>query len=67
MSTTDSTADTMKIRASNPKEIAMMYGVSTKTLRTWLGPHKIKLGERRGRYFTAKQVRIIIDVLGEPG
>ena len=49
------------------KELAELYGVSTKTLRTWLQPHMQAIGERKSRYFTALQVRIIFDKLGMPG
>ena len=48
------------------KELAASYGVSTKTLRTWLGPHREAVGERLSRYFTALQVKIIFERLGQP-
>jgi len=62
-----STTTTTKIKAYTPKEIAGLYGVSVKTLRTWLLPHQKLVGERRSKYYTARQVRIIFDCLGEPG
>ncbi len=48
------------------KELAALYGVSTKTLRTWMVPHKEMIGEKVSRYYTALQVRIIFERLGEP-
>jgi hypothetical protein len=48
------------------KELASLYGVSTKTLRTWLTPHKEAIGERVSRYFTALQIQLIFDRLGLP-
>lgn len=62
MSTTNETT----VKVSTVKKLASLYGVSTKTFRTWLQPHQQKIGERRSRYYTARQVRIIIEILGEP-
>ncbi len=56
-----------KIKAYTPKELASLYGVSIKTLRTWLLPHQKEVGERRSKYYTARQIRIIFERLGEPG
>ena len=45
-----------KIKACTPKELAGMYGVSQKTLRTWLLPHQKQWEKERtaiilpGRY-----------------
>jgi hypothetical protein len=49
------------------KELSALYGVSTKCLRTWLEPHIESIGEKKGRYFTTLQIRIIFEKLGEPG
>ncbi|HEV7783522.1 MAG TPA: hypothetical protein VGO58_19745 [Chitinophagaceae bacterium] len=57
----------IKIAPYTGKELAIMYGVSRKTLRTWLAPHLAYVGERIGKYYTAKQVRIIFERLGAPG
>jgi DNA-binding transcriptional MerR regulator len=62
----NTTSDT-KIKAYKPKELANFYGVTIKTLRTWLLPHQQDVGERSSKYYTAKQVRIIFEKLGEPG
>jgi DNA-binding transcriptional MerR regulator len=62
MSTTNET----KIKAYTTRELASLYGVSAKTFRTWLMPHQQAVGERRSRYYTAKQVGIIFHLLGEP-
>lgn len=63
MSTTNET----KIKPYTSKEMADLYGVSPKTLRTWLLPHRKAVGERKSKYFTARQVRIIFERIGEPG
>lgn len=60
------TAD-VPIRGYTLKELAALYGVSTKCLRTWLLPHQENIGEKKGRYFTTLQVRTIFRFLGEPG
>ena len=49
------------------KEIAALYGISTKTLSKWIVPIKEKIGMRRGRCYTVNQVRIILDEIGLPG
>ena len=48
------------------KELAALYGVSTKTLRTWLHPHQQAVGEKISRYYTSLQVRTIFEKLGSP-
>lgn len=63
MSTTN---QPVNVKPASSKELAAMYGVSPKTLRTWLQPHLEKIGERKSRYYTARQLRIIMEVLGEP-
>lgn len=67
MSNTINTSWEKKIAPYTPKELASLYGVSVKTLRTWLSPHRKNIGERKSKYYTAKQVRIIFEQLGEPG
>ena len=61
-STTTETA----LKPYTMKELAALYGVSNKTLKTWLQPHQRRFGERRSRYFTVLQVRIIFECLGPP-
>jgi uncharacterized protein YjcR len=62
----NTTSDT-KIKAYTQKELAGFYGVSPKTFRAWLLRHQQDVGERSSKYYTAKQVRIIFEKLGEPG
>ena len=61
-----STTNEHPIRPYTVKELAALYGVSTKTLRTWMTPHKEAIGERVSRYFTALQIQIIFERLGLP-
>jgi hypothetical protein len=62
MSTTKAT----NVKSATVKELAGLYTVSPKTFRNWLLPHREKVGERRGHYYTARQIRIIFELLGEP-
>jgi len=48
------------------KELAALYRCSTKTYRKWLQQIVPEIGRRTGRCYTQKQVRIIVERLGEP-
>jgi transposase len=56
----------LRIKAYSMKEVANMYEVSGRTMRRWLTPFRTEIGQRRGRYFNPKQIRIIFDKLGIP-
>lgn len=60
------TTETTLVKPYTVKELAALYGVSPKTLRTWLLPHKEAIGDRVSRYFTALQIQLIFDRLGLP-
>ena len=47
-------------------ELRNIYNVSAKTLRNWLSKIEPELGERHGRYYSAKQVEIIFKNFGVP-
>jgi len=53
-------------RPLNYKQLAAIYEVSHKTLKSWLEPFMEEIGEMRGKTFTLRQVRIIFERLGEP-
>lgn len=55
-----------EMKPLNYKQLAAIYEVSHKTLKSWLEPFMEEVGEMRGRFFTLKQVRIIYDKLGAP-
>lgn len=48
-------------------QLAGLYGVSGKTLRRWLTPFTIEIGDKSGHYYTIAQVKIILAKLGVPG
>jgi hypothetical protein len=47
-------------------ELAGIYEVNWRTLKKWLQPFEIEIGEKIGRYYTIRQVEIIFDKLGYP-
>ena len=60
-----STNDTT-VKAYTTKELAALYGISSKTIKTWLQPYAAVIGEKRGRYYTTLQIRTIFEKIGEP-
>jgi transposase len=56
----------IRIKTYSVKEVAGLYGISTKTLKKWLIPFEKEIGERRGYFYTPKQVKTIFDKLGLP-
>ena len=54
------------LKPYNIKELAELYGMSKKTIRTWLRPHAQEIGPRQGRYYTILQVKIIFEKIGMP-
>jgi hypothetical protein len=54
------------VKAYTITELAALYGISIKTIKTWLKPHETIIGEKQGRYFTTLQVRMIFEKIGEP-
>lgn len=59
--------DSTLIKPYTNKELAGLYGISTRILRNWLRMHTVFIGPKIGRYFTSLQVRTIFEKLGEPG
>ena len=47
-------------------ELTNIYNISPKTIRNWLKRIEHELGERHGRYYSAKQVEIIFKNFGIP-
>ena len=56
----------INVRPYNYKELTTLYGVSQRTFKTWLEPFMGEIGEKRGRYFTVKQMEVIFKKLGFP-
>ena len=47
-------------------ELAMLYGMSVRTIKRWLQPFESEIGVRNGRYYTNGQVEKIFSLLGMP-
>ena len=47
-------------------ELAAIYGVCGRTLKKWISEFKDEVGERKGRYYTIPQVKIIFSNLCLP-
>jgi hypothetical protein len=56
----------IEIRSYTQKELAAIYRCHTKTFRRWLSRLRLDLGPNVRRGYTAQQVKIIVDKLGEP-
>jgi hypothetical protein len=57
----------MKNKFYAPGELAHLYGVSLKTFHAWLKPFEKEIGKRpKTYYYSAKQVKIIFEKLGNP-
>jgi hypothetical protein len=61
-----STTSEITVKAYTTKELAALYGISSKTIKTWLQPYTQMIGEKRGRYYTTLQVRLIFEKIGLP-
>jgi hypothetical protein len=57
---------TIPLRPYYLKELASLYGISTKTFNRWLEPVSKIIGKRRGYYFTIPQVREIFRLFEFP-
>ncbi len=54
------------IKTYSVKEVAILYSISTKTLKKWLLPFEKEIGNRTGYFYTPKQIAVIFDKLGIP-
>lgn len=57
----------VEAKAYTKKEIAAMYGISSRALTTWLKPFLSTIGTKQGKYYNVNQVREIFTKLGTPG
>lgn len=58
--------NTIQVKPLTIGEISQIYGVDRRTLHYWLKPFAQEIGERRGRFYSIPQVRLIIEKLGIP-
>jgi hypothetical protein len=48
------------------KELAALYEVKPRTIKIWLEPFSLAIGEKSGRFYTIRQVQIIFSKIGDP-
>ena len=59
--------DRIQARPMTKTELAILYGVCTRTLNKWIKPFKEEIQFTPGTYIlTINQVRTIFDKIGEP-
>ena len=63
----ESVVQKIQIKTYSVKEVAVLYGISRKTLRKWLIPFAKEIGKRKGHLYNPKQMVVIFDKLGIPG
>lgn len=56
----------IKLRSYSLSELAGLYGIHRDTMRKWLKPFAIDIGERNGRFYSINQVKTIFYRLGWP-
>lgn len=56
----------LQIRPYTTKELAGLYDVDWRTFQTWLTPFLEQLGEKRGKFWSIPQVKIIFEKLDYP-
>lgn len=57
----------LELKPYSLSDLARIYQMHRETFRNWIMPFQDEIGVRRGRFYTIKQVKIIIDKLGLPG
>jgi hypothetical protein len=55
-----------EIKPYSTRDLAAIYGVCDKTMKKWIKPFIIEIGEKNGRYYSVVQVKVIFDKLGVP-
>ena len=58
--------DSIKPRAENLSTLALKYGVSHKTMKSWLVRAKLYKEKHKGYLYTPKEVAKIYEHLGNP-
>lgn len=53
-------------RPCSVRDLTMVYGVSYKTMRSWLMPFAKEIGIRNSYMFTILQIDLIFEKLGKP-
>lgn len=59
--------NTVEVKPYSLTELANIYSVTNRTIKNWMKPFEKEIGEKIGRIYTAKQVKVIFEKLGLPG
>ena len=59
--------DAIAIKPYSLSELAEIYGVTNRTMKNWLSSHEHRIGEKIGRLYNTRQVKVIFEILGLPG
>jgi hypothetical protein len=54
------------IRPYRQKDIAWVYGVSTRTIRRWMKKLTPMIGNKNAKYYTIEEVTTIVQAIGIP-
>jgi hypothetical protein len=57
----------IQLRPYSLAEMGRLYSVCDRTFKKWVEPFAKEIGEKKGRYYTISQVKIIFEKLGLPG
>jgi hypothetical protein len=55
-----------EIKPYSKREMAEIYDVCSKTFEKWVSPFKDEIGTLNGRYYTVRQVKVIVEKLDLP-
>ena len=56
----------VRLKAYSIKELAEIYDVSEKILKSWLKPFDKEIGRKVGRFYNPRQARVIFEKVGIP-
>ena len=62
----DNSLPVQMLRPLSEGELGRFYNVTRKTFQKWLKPFRDKVGIKNGRYYSIKQIRVIVECLGAP-
>lgn len=55
-----------EVKPYSKREMAEIYNVCSKTFEKWVNPFKDEIGTLNGRYYTVRQVKLILERLDLP-
>ena len=63
---TEKMVERLEIKPYTTQELAVIYNMSSRTLRRNIAGIKDKLGKRIGHFYNVKQVEMIMEHMGRP-